>query len=303
MSIEAVSWNCADLPVLDEAGMAEWHRARGKHVVEHRGRFWVALTRGFFQPVHTLASLRRDEATRPAWWCVGFRARLAEGDEAATGSIPAHLMDRVDRYDLARLSSRRRQQINQALRNLDIVVLRTPELVLDRGYSIVRQAHTRNPHIPLPDVRTFERDLTLMFVPPRGLVLAALRGDRLLGFATGFAVDALVYHDVVYVGDEGLPHNVSLCLFHALATLAARRGSIRELMHGVHIPEDAGLVEFKRRLGLKVTPLPAHVWFAPGVGPLLRRFRPRKYYRWAGGPADTARGRPGETVVLSKPAP
>jgi hypothetical protein len=29
-------------------------------------------------------------------------------------------------------------------------------------------------------------------------------------------VDTAVYHDLVYVGDEGLPHNVALCLFHAL---------------------------------------------------------------------------------------
>lgn len=283
MSINAIAWERAELPVLDERQRAEWHQDRGAGVVEHKGRLWVQLTRGFFQPVHHLARLREDEATRPAWSCVSFRARLAEADvAAATGSIPVYLMERVDQYDLTRLSSRRRQQISHAMRNLNVLALRAPALVLEQGYAIIEQAHARNPGIALPAMAAFRRYLTLMFDPPRALVLAAVRDDRLLGFTYGFAVDTAVYHDYVYVGDEGLPHNVSLCLFHALATLAARRGSIRELMHGLHTPENPSLTEFKRRVGLAIVQLPARVWFAPGVGPLIRRFRPRKYYHWAG---------------------
>jgi hypothetical protein len=119
-----------------------------------------------------------------------------------------------------------------------------------------------------------------MFDPYRGLVIAGVRDGRLLGFAVTYAVDSAAYHDFVYISDEGLPHNLSLCFFHVLATLAARQGSIRELMHGLHVRDDWGLSEFKRRLGLVVTPLPAKVWLAPGLGPLLRRVWPDKLYRW-----------------------
>jgi hypothetical protein len=141
-----------------------------------------------------------------------------------------------------------------------------------------------------------------MFEPaPRGLVLAALQGDRMLGFATGFAVDEAAYHGVVYVGDEGLPHHVSLSLFHAFATLVARRRTIRELMHGLEDRDDLGLLEFKRRIGLVVTQVPARVWLAPGVGPLLHYLHPQKHYRWVGS-VEAASGPPGP-VELSKPAP
>ena len=96
MSIDAISWERAELPVLDERQKAEWHRDLGMRVVEHQGRFWVRVARGFFEPVHVLARLRKDEATRPAWSCISFRARLAEADAAtATGSLPVCLMERI----------------------------------------------------------------------------------------------------------------------------------------------------------------------------------------------------------------
>jgi hypothetical protein len=283
VNIDAISWERAELPVLDERQKAEWDRDLGRRVVEHQGRFWGRVARGFFEPVHIMARLRKDEATRPAWSCISFRARLTEADAAsATGSIPANLMERIDQYDLARLSSRRREQVSQTMRNLNVLALRAPALVLEQGYAIIEQTHARNPGVPLPDMAALRRYLTSIFVPPRGLVLAAVRNDRLLGFAYGFAVDTAVYHDSVYVGDEGLPYNVALCLFHALATLAARRGSIRELLHGLHMPENPTLTEFKRRIGIGVVQLPARVWCAPGVGPLIHRFWPLKYYHWRG---------------------
>ena len=168
------------------------------------------------------------------------------------------------------------------MRNLEVVALRAPDLILEEGYRVAQEARARNRHIALPDRKTFRREITNLLDPPRGVVLAALRDGRLLGFATGFAAETAGYHDVVYIGDEGLPHHVSLCLFHALATLAARAGTIREMMHGLHIPDDPGLGEFKRRIGLPVVPLPVKFWFAPGVHTLVRRLMPKKYYHWSG---------------------
>lgn len=281
MSIGAVSWESAELPVLDEPEMAEWHRACGLHLVEHRGRYWVQLKPGFFGPVHHLARLQFDEATRPTRWCLSFRARLVEAHAAAaTGVLALHLMPQVHQYELARLPSRRRQEIRRALREIDVVALRTPDLLLDQGDRIMGEACARNPHIPR--IANFRRELTTILDPPRGLVLAALRGGRLLGFATGYAVEGAVYHNEVYVGDDGLPYHVSLALFHALATLAARQGSLRELMHGFYIPTQSGLSEFKRRIGLTVVHVPVKSWIAPGLSALGRRLQPEKYDRWMG---------------------
>ena len=44
-------------------------------------------------------------------------------------------------------------------------------------------------------------------------------------------------------------NKVPVCLFHALATLIARRPKLPELMHGFHPWDDEGLCEFKRLPG------------------------------------------------------
>jgi hypothetical protein len=53
-------------------------------------------------------------------------------------------------------------------------------------------------------------------------------------------------------------------------------------MHGVHVRDDEGLCEFKRRIGLVVTPLPARAWLARGLDGLFRRTWPQKYYQVTG---------------------
>jgi hypothetical protein len=53
-------------------------------------------------------------------------------------------------------------------------------------------------------------------------------------------------------------------------------------MHGFHVRDDEGLCEFKRRIGLVVTAVPARVWFAGGLDGLLRCVRPHQYYQVTG---------------------
>ena len=283
MDIRATDWEEAALPVLDEAGCAAWQAARGGRVVEHRGRYWLESSRFFFQPVHHLARLSRAEATRPVPWCLGFRALLTADDGAhASGAMPAHLLPASPTYSLARLSQHRRREIRQGLRSFDLVALTGPDLLLDQGFATAREAHARNPGIVLPDEATFRRTVLSYFDPPQGLLLAALRGDRLIGFSLTFAVGHAVYHDLVYVGREGLKCRAPICLFHALADIATRDPRLVELMHGLHVRDNPGLCEFKRRLGLEVTRLPARVWLAPGVKELLRLRSPHRYYRLTG---------------------
>jgi hypothetical protein len=74
VDLGGISWGDASLPLLSEAEGGEWHEARGRRVVEHRGRPWVESRRCFFQPVHHLPKLSAHEATRPARSCLGFRA-------------------------------------------------------------------------------------------------------------------------------------------------------------------------------------------------------------------------------------
>lgn len=278
-----VDWQEARLPVMDEAGCATWQEARGVRVVEHRGRYWMESAPGFFQPVHHLARLTADEASRPSRRCLGFRAVLAEPClPEANGCMPAHLYPEPQHHTLERFSGTQRRQIRQGLRSFDLVALREPDLLLDQGLAVAQEARARNPGIPLPHAAAFHRSVLAYVEPPQGLVLAAMRGKRLLGFALCYAVDQAVYHDLVYVGDEGLRDRAPICLFHALATISARNPRLLELMHGLHVRANPGLCEYKRRLGIEVRPVPARCWMVPGLAPLLRAVAPCRHYRLTG---------------------
>lgn len=276
-------WQEAALPVLTEQECAAWWRVRGRKVVEHRGRLWVESTRFFYQPVHHLARLRRAEATRPAPCCLGFRARLSGEDEPhANGSLPIHSLPSPASYDLSKLSQTARRQVRTGLQAVDLVALKEPDLLLEQGYQVAEEAHARDPGIDLPGPAAF-RQLVLSYLNPRrGLILAAVRGRALLGFCLAYAVDKAAYHDMVYVTAEGLKSKVPVCLYHAFATVASRQPGIEEAMHGVHVRDDDGLCEFKRRIGLPVAQLPARVWFAPPLNGVLRRAKPEKYYQLTG---------------------
>lgn len=283
MTLGAIHWEDARLPELSEAECAEWQHNRGRRTVEHRGRWWMESQPFVYQPVHHLARLTPYEATRPAGTCVGYRARLTEDAvKLANGSVPAHTLPDPQGYDLSRLSQTPRRHVRQGMRGVDIVALEVPDLVLDQGYEVASAAHARDPGIDLPGPDAFRRNIESYFSPRRGVILAALRDRRLLGFSMTFAVDRAAYHDMVYVDNEGLANRVPVCLFHAFATMVSRQPALVEVMHGLHVRDDDGLNEFKRRIGLAVSPLPARAWFARGLDQFLRRARPQKYYRFTG---------------------
>jgi hypothetical protein len=276
-------WEEARFPVLGEAEFAAWQEELGHHVIEHRGRHWSEAGRGFFQPVHPLARLRRDEATRPTFRCWGFRARLAAEDEPhADASIPVHVLPDPQSYSLQRLSKRRRQSIRASMRDIDVVVLASPDILIDQGYRLAEEAHANNPNAVLPAPGGFRRKVESYFVPGRGLALAALQHDRLLGFSLIHAVDGVAYDHSGSIGRDGLERNVPACLFHVVASIAQQSAGIGELMNGLHSREAESLCAFKQSQGCEVAQLPARAWFAPLVEPVLRRMRPHKHYRLAG---------------------
>jgi hypothetical protein len=289
VSAGARPWEAASLPVLGEPALAAWRRALGRHVVEHRGRFWEMIAPGFFQPVHLLARLDRAEATRPSPWCWGFRARLDPPAAGAEASLPVHLLPDPGGYEISRLSRKRRQLLRKSLREVDLVALDAPDLLIDQGYGLVRQDSARKAAIRLPDAATFRRLVETSLTPRRALVLAALRGSRLLGFSICRAVDGAADQWQIGVGDAGRAQHLGLSLFHAFASVAARTPGIVEVMNGLHAREDPGLDEFKAGQGLVVAHLPARAWLLPGAAALLRRWDSHRFYRLTG---ETSSRRP-----------
>src|SRR4051794_13120288 len=103
-------------------------RELGREVVLHRGRWWVRVVPGFYQPVHLLARMRPDEATRPTLRCWGLRASLApESAASANGSIPAHVLPDPRGYDAGRLAPSQRRKLRKHLPEFDLVALDRPQ--------------------------------------------------------------------------------------------------------------------------------------------------------------------------------
>ena len=78
----------ASLVVYTEAERAEWV-GHSHEVVKHRGRFWRRTRPGVYEPIHLLATLTREELSRPTATCWAYRAALgAEHSGWANGYIP-----------------------------------------------------------------------------------------------------------------------------------------------------------------------------------------------------------------------
>lgn len=275
-------WDTATLPVLTEPDFARWQERLGKRVVEHLGRFWTVPVTGFMQPVHLLAKLRPEEATQPARACWGFRARLADGEAGANGSIAVHVTPDLDGYGLDRLSRQRRKEIRRCLRRFDVVALRTPDLLLDQGYSIARQAGLRQPRLALADPAAFRLRAESQLGERLGMSLAVLDRGRLLAFSLCHAVDGVAYSDGTYVADEVADAHIPLTLFHLLNTIASRTPGVAEVMNGQHARENIGLCAFKATQGLVVAQLPARVWIAAPMAAGLQFLQRDKFYRLTG---------------------
>lgn len=92
----------ASLTPMTEEEFANWYRERGMHVIQHQGRYWKETIPGFYQPLHWMARLNVEQATRPTPLCWGFQTTLSEDAVAVSnGSMPIHLLSNIDNYGRA----------------------------------------------------------------------------------------------------------------------------------------------------------------------------------------------------------
>lgn len=276
-------WRQAVLPMMREADLARWMRAGGAKVVEVEGRHWVEVVPGFYQSLHYLARFSAAEFVRPSLLCWGMRAVLAEADQpAANVTTPVHILPDLDSYGPERLCRRRRQELAKAERQVDLVVLEAPDLVVEQGYPLAVEAAARNPrNRPVPQA-AFRPWVESAFLEPGPVVLGMLQGGRLLGFSFSFAIDGVAYSHQAFIGDLGRSLHLDLLCFHAEASMAQRTEGVHTVVNGLHAPENAGLCAFKRRQGLVVAQYPSLTTMHPLAGSVIRRLRPYQFYRLTG---------------------
>src|SRR5690242_8199464 len=103
----------AAFAVLTERELADIRRNEGARVIQHGSHYWEQTgAPGFFQPVHLLARLKPEEATRPTPWSWGYRATLTpNAASAANGTVPILRLPDLANYEINSLSANRRNKL------------------------------------------------------------------------------------------------------------------------------------------------------------------------------------------------
>ena len=94
--------------------------------------------------------------------------------------MPVHVLPDPASYCATRLSSDRRRKVRKGLSELDILVLRAPDILLEQGYGVALEAKMYNLGVSLPGPAEFRQWILSYVAPERGLIVAGLKDGRLL---------------------------------------------------------------------------------------------------------------------------
>jgi Acetyltransferase (GNAT) domain len=265
-----------------EAELAAWRLDRGERVIERNGGHWRMSRPGFWEPVHWLARMPSSAARRPAA-CLGFRATLREEDAAAANAaLSAHVLAPVADWGPHLLSKNRRYRLRKATRTVELVELTSPALLEEQGHDVLASSLERTGAGRVPSHSRYVAGLARDDVGGRLTFLAGLQDGRLAGYLGGWAVEGTAYFQRLHIRTDALASQVGTALVFAFVEACARGGEIHEVVNGLHSPEDAGLTDYKERIGFPVRRYPARIWALPGALPALRLVRPHAAYRLTG---------------------
>ncbi|PIG92219.1 hypothetical protein CSQ79_16425 [Gloeocapsopsis sp. IPPAS B-1203] len=268
---------------MTEEEMASWRRQQGARITYHHGRYWEEVIPGFYQPIHLMARLSAQEATRPTPLCWGFRAALHTDDTVvANGSVPVYLLTDVANYDLHILPQKRRTHVRKCHKMVTIVQLMSPALLQQQGYEVFCSSLQRTKHKNLLTKETYLAGLKDFSTNKHRLVLAGLIGDKLGGYIDGYAVNGTAYMVSGYYATEALPTSIVTGLTYEFVQICRRSGKIHEIVDGLHVRENSALDLPKTTMGFAVEYVPSKVWMNLIMKNLVRWRYPHKYYRLTG---------------------
>ncbi|MES1022900.1 hypothetical protein ABN584_08370 [Gloeocapsa sp. BRSZ] len=273
----------SELISMTEQEMVNWRRQQGAHITCHHDRHWEEVVPGFYQPIHLMARLSAEEATRPTPWCWGFRAALHSKDTvAANGSVPVHLLSDIANYDLQSLPQKRRTDLRKCRKLVTIVQLIGPALLQQQGYEVFCSSLQRTKHQKPPSRKTYLAGLKDFTTDEHRLVLAGLIGDKLGGYIDGYAVNGTAYMISGYYATDALPTSIVTGLNYEFVQICRRSGEVHEIVDGLHLRENSALDLPKKTMGFSVKYVPSRVWINSIVKNLVRWRYPHKYYRLTG---------------------
>jgi hypothetical protein len=266
-----------------EVDLASMRAAEGARVVAHDDRYWYMTHPGFFEPVHLLARMHACEARRPSPLCWGYRAALCEDDASCADSVlPLYMLPDAPAFSECTLSRNRRCDLRKCRREVDLRVLRGPELLLEQGHGVFMSAVRRLGYWTPVSEAEYRRRIERRFAHGRRQVVAGLVDGRLAGYLDAFVVDGILYPEQIFIASEALRTGIGTGLYVATIESALRSGTVREVCNGLHTPEDPNLCHFKESLGFHVVRFPAHSAIPAPIRAIVRRRRPGTYYHLTG---------------------
>lgn len=284
-----VSEKSFELPDLNlgtatEAELAQWLQRHGSKVVFHQGRYWLVSHAHFYQPVHWLARFKAHELIKPSAWCWGYRATLDEGSkELANAALPIHIFDQLSGFGLSMLPGNKRRNLRVCEKNVEIRTVFDLNTLAEQGYPLYHSFFSRTRYGHLRPRTIFEKQIRKYFDAGFTTVLGGFVKGRLGGYLIGMCVEKTAYINMLIVGTEQLPLQISTGLKYVfLKYLSEHKPHITEVADGLHALENPGLCRYKELLGFRVIPIPCAVWMLPGCKTFIKHRWPHKYYRIMG---------------------
>lgn len=273
---------------LTEAELASLRSDQGMDIVEARGFYWWRRS-GFFRRTHFLAECSRDDLAKPSFLCWGYHTVLRPEDASlANCSTALHIIQDAAAYDEKSIDETKRKQIRRCAREMTVVRITDPQLLVDQGWRAFSAAAGRIDRWEDVSEQKYLSQVEKWAHDPRRFIVGAMRGDQLLGYLENVVVNNVAYLEEIFIPDEYVPLNISTYLHFETARFFGQSGKVSRICAGPHLTERGGLAEFKRRMGFELVRVPSYVWTMPLAASIFSRFRPHGYYRLTGRhPSDT----------------
>jgi hypothetical protein len=273
-----------ELTVMTEAGLAALRQEDGIRVRSSVGRQWGEIFRGFYQPIHLLARLRRAEIRRPTLACWGYRAALTDEDAgSANASMPVHLLSDVGHFTEAALGGSRTRDLRKCRQQVEIRRERDPAVLVDQGYAVFMSAQRRTDFYSRPATEAeFRLRMEQQVSDVRRLFVVGIVNGKLGGYLQSFAVEGVLYPHELYVASECMRTGIGTGLYVDTIAIAARSGAIEEACFGLDTPDRAGISAFKVSMGAPLVDVPSRCVIPAPLDALIKRRRPAAHYRLTG---------------------
>jgi hypothetical protein len=293
----------AELHSLREEDFADILRKSGTHILIHHDRYWKEIYPGFYEPLHWMARLSADQATRPSPLSWGFRASLEPDSlSAANGAMPIILLQDLESYNLESLASKRRSHIRKCQRMVKLVQLTgdpAKQLLKQQGYEIFASAMKRFKNKHFLSREQYLEKINDYIDSGHYFVMGGILGDELIGYLSAIVIEGTAYMDERLVKTEALKTDIGSTLTFEFVQVCKRSGKIKEIVSGQHSPEKQSLTDFKLSMGFNIQFIPVRVEINPVIDQFIRWRYPNKYYRLKG-PTSLETGNPTNEIQKTK---